>query len=439
LLSLHRLFKLVLVGAVLVELDSSFCRLYFLILYCTKMSDISSSQESWFSRISSPTPTLREPPAEFRFGKARYMRIEHEINRKAGTPVSKVWSLGSEYINMDDPDSVHRWRCNICPKDVVVTCGKGKTASTSTAVRHLRRVHHISFANEEVEESEKNLPLNTSEDELRGLSQITALTTTLKIDRFRRSLLRWVVKRQHSLVEVEDKDFRDMLAALNEKVRPYIPGADTLRNWVDREVVESFYQVVKLLSNARSRIHISFDLWSSPNGYAFCGVVAHFVDQSWCNRQVMIALKKMTARHTGEEIAAVIVPVLREYGIAENIGIFVADNVDSNDCAISCILDKLQIDDYIENRRSRCLGHIINLVAKAFIFGQNTDAFETTVNAVNDSTPYDSEIMRESQRAWRAKGPIGKLHNIVVFVRSSPQRRAAFGRLLSGDDNVDGK
>ena len=230
-----------------------------------------------------------------------------------------------------------------------------------------------------------------------------------------------------------------MLIALNDRVKGYIPGADALRNRVDREVAESFHQVVDLFREAKSRIHISFDLWSSPNGYAICGVVAHCVDKEWRNRQVLLALKKMSARHTGEEIAAVIIPVLREYGITEKLGVFVCDNVDSNDRAIHCILDDLGIDDFIENRRSRCLGHIINLVAKAFIFGRNTEAFEALASAVKESTPYDSEIMRQSQRAWRTKGPIGRLHNIIVFIRSSPQRRAAFGRLLVGDDKVDGK
>ena len=64
---------------------------------------------------------------------------------------------------------------------------------------------------------------------------------TLKVDRFRRSLLRWIVNRQHSLIEVEDTDFRDMLMALNDGVKSYVPGADVLRSWIDREVAESFY------------------------------------------------------------------------------------------------------------------------------------------------------------------------------------------------------
>ena len=402
------------------------------------MSDVLSSQSSTLStqspflRISSPSAV--KPPSEFKYKGRKWMRIEHQDSKRAGTKVSIIWDKGSEYIDIQDPEGSHSWRCNLCPRDTIYNVGKVRKYITSGPRRHLARIHKIIIQGDDDLD-----PNDILEEEERGPSEVTSLTTVFKIDKFRRCLLRWVINRQHSLIEVEDKDFRAMLRSLNDRVKGYIPGADTLRNWIDQEVAESFYQVVDVLQEAKSRIHISFDLWSSPNGYAICGVVAHFIDVAWVNRQVLLALKKMSARHTGEEIAAVIVPVLREYGIANKIGVFVCDNIDSNDRAIHRILDDLDINDYIENRRSRCLGHIINLVAKAFIFGRNTEAFEATANAVTESTPYDSEIMRQSQIAWRTRGPVGKLHNIIVFIRSSPQRRAAFGRLLTGDDKVDGK
>ena len=65
------------------------------------------------------------------------------------------------------------------------------------------------------------------------MTKFKSLTTIFKVDKFCRALLRWVVKRQQSLIEVEDSDFRVMLLLLNENVEAYIPGADTLRNWVD--------------------------------------------------------------------------------------------------------------------------------------------------------------------------------------------------------------
>ena len=95
--------------------------------------------------------------------------------------------------------------------------------------------------------------------------------------------------------------------------------------------------------------------------------------------------------------------------------------MDSNNAAQREVLKVLHPERNPKASRSYCLGHIINLAAKAFLLGKNIEVFEATVNAINDLTPRDSEIMKKAQDAWRKKGPAGKMHNIVTYVRSSPQ------------------
>ncbi|KAM4065529.1 transposase-like protein [Hirsutella rhossiliensis] len=62
----------------------------------------------------------------------------------------------------------------------------------------------------------------------------------------------------------------------------------------------------------------------------------------------------------------------------------------------------------VGRRRLRCIGHIINLVVRAVIFGSN-------------------------------KGAIGRLHNLATYIRRTDQRRQALRRLqteLAGDDAI---
>ena len=134
----------------------------------------------------------------------------------------------------------------------------------------------------------------------------------------------------------------------------------------------------------------------------------------------------MTAAHGGEQIAEIIVAVIKEYECVEKLGVFIGDNVDSNDTAWRETLYQLHPGRDPQASRSRCLGHIINLAAKAFLFGKNIEAFEATVDAVNDFTSRESEIMKRAQDAWRKKGPLGKIHNITTYIRCSSQRREAF-------------
>ncbi|RKK68471.1 hypothetical protein BFJ71_g17788 [Fusarium oxysporum] len=61
-------------------------------------------------------------------------------------------------------------------------------------------------------------------------------------------------------------------------------------------------------------------------------------------------------------------------------------------------------------RRGRCFGHTLNLSAKALLFGHNVEAFEEQLSG--------AAALSEAEHAlWRRKGPVGKLHNLVVEAR----------------------
>ncbi|EAQ91954.1 hypothetical protein CHGG_00189 [Chaetomium globosum CBS 148.51] len=84
-------------------------------------------------------------------------------------------------------------------------------------------------------------------------------------------------------------------------------------------------------------------------------------------------------------------------------------------------LDPTITDRDIKARRMRCFGHVLNLVVQAFLFGQDATCFERDAYTLSLWSDDEAELAH-----WRAKGPVGKLHNIVKFIRASPQRSEAF-------------
>jgi hypothetical protein len=80
-------------------------------------------------------------------------------------------------------------------------------------------------------------------------------------------------------------------------------------------------QLKNELASARSRIHISFDLWTSPNSQAMVGVVGHYLGRDYRVHSTLIALRRILASHTGENIAEAIKPVLQEYEIVAKLGV----------------------------------------------------------------------------------------------------------------------
>jgi hAT family C-terminal dimerisation region len=144
--------------------------------------------------------------------------------------------------------------------------------------------------------------------------------------------------------------------------------------------------------------------------------VAHWWNQENVLRTGLIALPKLLGDHKGANIAYVLVQVFEQYNIMLNVGYFMLDNASNNDTAIESVHDELAahgIDRVISSLegRLRCVGHIINLVAKALLFGKDTDALE--MDEVDFAT-------------WRKVGAVGKLHNIIRWIRASPQRRDRF-------------
>ena len=391
---------------------------------------MSSSQAS--STFDAMSPSVPIAPEMLVYQGKTWRQIPHEASRRRGTPVSQVWRLGKKYEDIEGEHGRRLWRCDLCNHDSLTFLGKND--NTSNPMRHLYEVHKM--RKEEEERSRSATPSLTAVP----IRTVSGLVDTLDIDAFRKHLLRWIVTRQQPFNEVEDVEFRAILTTLNKKVKTYIPGGNSIQRWVRDEFNEAIPVVAVYLKTVRSKIHFSFDLWTAPNQYAICGVTAHFLSRKWKNETLLLTMAQMKHTHTAEDIAPVLLRTIETYGIdPDQIGVYIADNVHANDNAIAIVLERLGSQDLPATRRGRCFGHIVNLIAQAFLFGNELKGIYEATNAVNENTAYDSVEMRRVLVEWRKKGPIGKLHNLIVNIRSSPQKREEFKRILTGVNSVDGK
>jgi hypothetical protein len=67
---------------------------------------------------------------------------------------------------------------------------------------------------------------------------------------------------------------------------------------------------------------------------------------------------------------------------------------------------------------------VINLSAKAFLYGKDFDAFETNIENIKEH----SEFLKE-QSSLEITGPVGKLHSVIIFACRLPQRREKFANI----------
>jgi hypothetical protein len=181
--------------------------------------------------------------------------------------------------------------------------------------------------------------------------------------------------------------------------------------------------VIENLSTA-TVVHFTFDLWTSPNHRSFLGVVGHWVDADGNLHNTLLGLRRFYGAHTGANQAAYFWQVAKEFSLTKKIGYFTLDNASNNDTALVIIGNMLKgigVSFDPIRRRLRCFGHVINLVVKAFLWGVDVDAFEQDIASYQELEKEVEELI-----TWRKRGPMGKLHNICVWICRTPQRRDMF-------------
>jgi hypothetical protein len=87
-------------------------------------------------------------------------------------------------------------------------------------------------------------------------------------------LIEWIVVMHIAFSRVENDSFRQFLAVLSPSLEKWIPRAgNTVRSWILAEFEQRQDDIKKQLPASRSRIHLSFDLWTSPNHLFFVGTI----------------------------------------------------------------------------------------------------------------------------------------------------------------------
>jgi hypothetical protein len=79
-----------------------------------------------------------------------------------------------------------------------------------------------------------------------------------------------------------------------------------------------------------------------------------------------------------------------------------------------------------KTHRLRCQGHILNLAANSFLFVTDNEDLE------DDDERELCKVTLKDIEEWRRKGPLGKLHNFIVFIQRSVQRLGKFLDLSRG-------
>jgi hypothetical protein len=323
----------------------------------------------------------------------------------AAPPLRKkswIFRHGYRVVRTAEPQRIF-FICKYCHQRRIIDAGgAGKyevTRSTSSAIAHLS-ASTPGHGHNEVGGSALPAAGGGRIAELIKRGSSAPRKQQFDVHSFRVAAVSWVIYNNHPLREFETPDFREMLRMANPEAERALWKS---HNSVSRFVLKLYTYmkplVAQSLSDAASKIHISFDGWSVKGGKrGFLGIIAHFASHDGRVHDLPIALPQLTGVHGGEQIAAAVAEVLLQFGVdGTKIGCFVLDNAHPNNTAIDFLANELDFD--AKERRPRCSCHVINLVGQQVIYSKDKDAYSNAeAEAANEA---------EFMKAWRREGPLG--------------------------------
>lgn len=155
-----------------------------------------------------------------------------------------------------------------------------------------------------------------------------AFQSILSQDIIDEALVSLIVVQNFPFSVVEWPEFHTLCRVLNPESESCII---TAHNSVPKKIEQSWLVqkdiIRKKLQSALSSVHLSLDIWTSPNRLLFLGNCCHFVEQSDEKLSKALIALRIMANHSGEEQFITRLPVLKDYGILQKLGAVVCDTL----------------------------------------------------------------------------------------------------------------
>ncbi|KAF5228595.1 hypothetical protein FANTH_14457 [Fusarium anthophilum] len=353
--------------------------------------------------------------------------------RVVGTKMKESW-IYRHGANLEHK-GVRYWLYRLCHEKRNYSTALYASSGTAHAARHLLRQHQIAEFGDSSPSltTPFTLAAASASTSVRALSRQASLGFQLGSHFDERSwkarFVDWIILEDVTFRQASSERLRWLIANGGELASQLLPEHHTtVCSWI-RLTFESRRQIIfNLVKDAKSSVHLSFDLWTASNGFHYIGIVGHFVDSEGEKRDVLLGLPRLVGPHSGENMASYVKEVINQYEMGSKLGYFMLDNAESNDTCLETLARWFPMD--VSRRRLRCIGHIINLVVRAVIFGSNVSKFEAELRGATDEFSFE---------IWAKKGAVGRLHNLATYIRRTDQRRQALRRLqteLAGDDAI---
>ena len=136
---------------------------------------------------------------------------------------------------------------------------------------------------------------------------------------------------------IQATSFRSLIRYINPDADDLLPESPSTAKALimDQFAIEKAVIQQQVLGS-QSCIHLSLDSWTSRNHLPILGVIGHTLVGGQLQEYVL-ALREIQGRHTGENLAPIVLDILQDYGITQKLGYIQMDNATNNDTLMAAL------------------------------------------------------------------------------------------------------
>jgi hypothetical protein len=261
-------------------------------------------------------------------------------------------------------------------------------------------------------------------------SGVAKLPAKLPPEEVKKCLVKCVACDGEPFTFIESPNIR---ALLRPEINP--PSANTLKRMTMECYKKEEERIGDRLRNVGSRISVTLDCWTSPNTNAFLEITAHYIDDDWTLRSLVLDCVPLLGEHTGEDLYGAFTARCDQFGLLPNLLAVTTDNAANLGKFLTLLETVCRGKGTAFNKQEqhvRCLAHVINLAVQALLRELGAEASDDDRSLDDDAATPAADGDRSLGGNAVAQAPkfscIAKLHRLVVKVRSTPQRRNEFKR-----------
>lgn len=184
-------------------------------------------------------------------------------------------------------------------------------------------------------------------------------------ERFWELITQWMIMSSIAFNEVENFYLQECFLYCRDEAE--LPCADTVRNMVDKAYKEMQPKVRAMLAAAPGKLAFTTDEWTSPNTLAFKCITVHYIDSQWRLRNLIIGFEPLEGSHTAQNLHAVFTGVLASDEWQIPLSRVQSITFDNHTVNVNFMKLLTQVNGVVYGRGYRCLAHVINLAAQAFM------------------------------------------------------------------------